>query len=163
MKILRKTKVEEAFFAAGCFWHVELTFSQTPGVISTRAGYTGGSSKSPKYQEVCGGMTGHAETVKVVYDPAKVSYEQLLDVFWEVHDPTQLNRQGPDVGSQYRSAIFYTTLEQKKLAEDSKMKEQNKLGKRIVTEIVPAGIFYDAEEYHQQYLKKKGLGACPLR
>ncbi len=155
-------KTEEAWFAAGCFWSVELAFSETPGVISTRAGYAGGIAKNPTYHEVCTRMTGHAETVKVVYDPSKISYVKLLDVFWNAHDPTQLNRQGPNVGSQYRSVISYHTPEQKKMAEDSKKEQQKKLGKKVVTEIVSAGIFYDAEEYHQQYLKKKGINSCPI-
>ncbi len=159
---MKKVKTEEAWFAAGCFWHVELTFSQTSGVISTRGGYAGGITKNPRYQEVCAGMTGHAETVKVIYDPAKVSYTELLNIFWEEHDPTQVNRQGSDVGSQYRSVVFYKNNEQKKEAEISKKEQEKKLGKKIVTEIIPAREFYDAEEYHQQYLKKKGLNACPI-
>ena len=162
MKVVKKIQLEEAWFAAGCFWHVEKTFFEMPGVISTRVGYSGGNTKNPKYQDVCTGMTGHAETVKVVYDPRKVSYEQLLKVFWEEHDPTQLNRQGPDVGSQYRSVIFYHTSKQKKIAEASKKDEQKKIGKNIVTDIISADIFYDAEEYHQHYLKKKGPNACSL-
>ena len=153
-----------ATFAAGCFWGVESTFRQLPGVISTRVGYTGGQMQNPTYKDVCTDRTGHAEAVEVDYDPTKISYEKLLDVFWENHDPTQLNRQGPDSGTQYRSAIFYHDPEQQSAAESSKEK-RGKSGayrKPIVTQIVPATTFYEAEDYHQQYLEKRGLASCHI-
>jgi peptide-methionine (S)-S-oxide reductase len=156
--------MEKAIFAAGCFWGVEEMFRTLPGVVSTRVGYTGGHTESPTYEEVCSDQTGHAEAVEVTFDPDKISYKELLDIFWNGHDPTQKNRQGPDIGSQYRSAIFYLNEEQKKSAEESKAKlrqsDQSKFN--IVTEIVPATAFYPAEEYHQQYLFKKGIGSCRL-
>jgi len=154
----------KATFAAGCFWGVESTFRQLPGVISTRVGYTGGQMQNPTYKDVCTDRTGHAEAVEVDYDPTKISYEKLLDVFWENHDPTQLNRQGPDSGTQYRSAIFYHDPEQQSAAESSKEK-RGKSGayrKPIVTQIVPATTFYEAEDYHQQYLEKRGLASCHI-
>ena len=153
----------KATFAAGCFWGVEATFRQLPGVISTRVGYTGGPMPNPTYQDVCNDDTGHAEAVEVEYDPAKVSYEQLLKVFWENHDPTQLNRQGPDWGSQYRSAIFFHSPEQEAAAKLSKenLDKSGQYRKPVVTQIVPATTFYPAEDYHQQYLEKRGLAACP--
>jgi len=155
----------KAIFAAGCFWGVEATFRQVPGVISTRVGYTGGDLANPTYKDVCTDRTGHAEAVEVEYDPAKVSYEKLLDVFWENHDPTQLNRQGPDWGTQYRSAIFYTTPEQQAVAQASKQQldKSHRFSKPIVTQIIPATTFYEAEEYHQQYLEKKGLATCHIK
>ena len=153
-------KTENATFAAGCFWHVELVFAKVPGVLSTRVGYIGGKAKSPTYKQVCTDTTGHAEAVEVTYDPKQVSYEKLLDVFWQSHDPTQLNRQGLDVGTQYRSAIFYYGEGQRKAAEASKNSWQKKRSRPIVTEIVPAGRFYPAEEYHQKYLIKRGRGVC---
>ncbi|MDQ2730782.1 MAG: peptide-methionine (S)-S-oxide reductase MsrA [Armatimonadota bacterium] len=154
--------MEKATFGAGCFWGVEAAFRQLPGVTSTRAGYAGGSLKNPTYRDVCSGRTGHAEVVEVVYDPAQVSYDDLLKIFWEEHDPTTLNRQGPDVGTQYRSAIFYHSPEQQASATASKAKLQaSGLHKRpIVTEITPASDFYEAEEYHQQYLEKRGAVSC---
>ena len=153
-----------ATFAAGCFWGVEATFRQIPGVISTRVGYTGGKTENPTYKDVCGDGTGHAEAVEVEYDPAKVAYDKLLDVFWENHDPTQLNRQGPDWGSQYRSAIFYHSPEQEAEAKASKEKlaKSGKFSKPVVTQIVPAVAFYQAEDYHQQYLEKRGLASCHI-
>lgn len=156
--------MEKATFAAGCFWGVEATFRSIPGVISTRVGYTGGSLKSPSYKDVCTDRTGHAEAVEVTYDPSRVSYEDLLKVFWQNHDPTTLNRQGPDVGTQYRSAIFYHTPEQESAARASKDElEKSKLYRRpIVTQIVPAVDFWDAEDYHQQYLEKRGLAHCHI-
>ena len=156
------TKLKTATFGAGCFWQVEETFRELKGVKSTAAGYTGGSFKNPSYEDVCSGRTGHAEAVQVTYDPSEISYEGLLKVFWENHDPTTMNRQGPDVGEQYRSAIFYHTPEQKRLAEKSKagLEKSGKYKSRIVTQIVPASKFYEAEEYHQQYLKKRGLKVC---
>lgn len=157
-------KTEIATFAAGCFWGVELTFSKTPGVVATIVGYTGGQEtyENPSYEMVCAGKTGHAEAVKVTFDPKKITYEQLLDVFWKCHDPTQMNRQGPDVGTQYRSAIFYHTEEQHEAALASKERLQQKLGpkKKVMTEITKAEPFYPAEEYHQKYLKKRDRKTC---
>lgn len=155
--------MEKATFAAGCFWHVEEAFRHLKGVLSTTVGYTGGTTKNPTYEDVCTDTTGHAEVVEVTFDPNKVSYEELLTVFWDVHDPTTKNRQGPDIGNQYRSAIFYHTEEQKKQAEQSKknLEKTGKYKKKIVTEITQATTFYPAEEYHQQYLQKHGLAACP--
>lgn len=154
--------MEQATFAMGCFWGVEVTFRNTEGVKDAVSGYTGGQTVNPTYQEVCSGRTGHAEAVLVSYDPARVSYDDLLEVFWANHDPTTLNRQGPDVGSQYRSAIFYHNSHQKAAAEESK-KRQDQSGRfrrPIVTEIVPAATFYPAEDYHQRYLEKRGLASC---
>jgi len=153
-----------ATFAAGCFWGVEATFRQIPGVSATRVGYIGGRTANPTYEEVCTDRTGHAEAVEVTYDPARVSYDDLLRVFWENHDPTQRNRQGPDVGAQYRSAIFYHDSEQEAAARTSKERlERSGAHKRlIVTEIVPAATFFEAEGYHQQYLEKRGLAACHI-
>ena|ERR1700756_4634584 len=155
----------KAIFAAGCFWGVEARFRQISGVISTRVGYTGGQTTNPTYKDVCTDRTGHAEAVEVEYDPAKVSYNQLLNVFWENHDPTQVNRQGPDWGTQYRSAIFFTTPEQEVQAKASKalLEQSGAYGKPIATQIVPAGPFYEAEDYHQQYLEKRGLASCHIR
>jgi peptide-methionine (S)-S-oxide reductase len=155
----------KATFAAGCFWGVEATFRQLPGVLSTRVGYTGGNSANPTYQDVCTDRTGHAEAVEVEYDPAKISYEQLLNVFWENHDPTQLNRQGPDWGTQYRSAIFFHSPEQESVAKTSKesLERAGRFRKPIVTQIVPASTFYEAEDYHQQYLEKRGLATCHIK
>ena len=150
----------KATFGAGCFWHVEALFRQVKGVKSTTVGYLGGSLKDPTYEDVCSGQTGHAEVVQVEYDPNLVSYNDLLTVFWNNHDPTTLNRQGPDVGDQYRSAIFFHDAEQEATAKDSKEKLQSSdkfKGRKIVTEIVPASSFYKAEDYHQQYFEKCGL------
>lgn len=149
----------KATFGAGCFWHVEDLLSKTKGVKSTQVGYTGGQLPNPTYEEVCTDRTGHAEAVEVEYDPNEISYEELLDVFWSNHNPTTLNRQGPDVGIQYRSAIFYHNDEQKMIAEKSKqtLDKSGKYGAPIVTQIVPAPTFYKAEEYHQKYFKKNGL------
>jgi peptide-methionine (S)-S-oxide reductase len=154
----------KATFAAGCFWGVEATFRQIPGVTSTRVGYTGGEMKDPTYKDVCTDRTGHAEAVEVSYEPEKVSYEVLLNTFWENHDPTQLNRQGPDFGSQYRSAIFYHSPEQGQAARESKEKleKSGKFSRPIVTQIAPAVTFYEAEDYHQQYLEKRGLAHCHI-
>jgi peptide-methionine (S)-S-oxide reductase len=159
------TQVAE--FALGCFWGAEKTFWQTPGVVSTSVGYEGGFTPNPTYEEVCSGRTGHAETVRVVFDPAKVSYPELLRQFWESHDPTQGMRQGNDIGSQYRSAIFYHSPEQRAQAEESASAYQKRLTEagygEITTQIVPAGEFYFAEDYHQQYLSdaKNPYGYCP--
>ncbi|MBI2664292.1 peptide-methionine (S)-S-oxide reductase MsrA [Candidatus Woesearchaeota archaeon] len=152
--------MELATFAAGCFWHVEAAFRKVKGVVSTRVGYTGGSYENPGYRDVCSGKTGHAEAVEVAFDPKKVSYDELLKVFWSSLDPTQLNRQGPDAGSQYRSAIFYHNAAQKKAAAASLDDEQKKYKAKIVTEIRKAEKFFEAEEYHQQYLEKRGLATC---
>ena len=155
-------KLKKATFGAGCFWGVEKIYAKIPGVVSTAVGYMGGSTQNPTYQEVCTNGTGHAEVLQVTYDPAKVSYEELLTTFWEWHDPTTMNRQGPDVGSQYRSVIFYYDDEQKKTAEHSmQILEKAKVYARpIVTQIVPAAQFYRAEDYHQQYLQKNPGGYC---
>ncbi|MEE9124860.1 MAG: peptide-methionine (S)-S-oxide reductase MsrA [candidate division NC10 bacterium] len=152
--------MEKATFGAGCFWGVEAAFRKVPGVLSVSVGYSGGSSKDPTYKEVCSGNTGHAEVVEMAFDSSKVSYEDLLDVFWKIHDPTTLNRQGPDVGTQYRSAIFFHTPEQEASAVASKEKLQGsgRYKKPSVTEITPASEFYRAEEYHQCYYEKQGLG-----
>ena len=151
--------MEKATFGAGCFWGVEASFRKVRGVVSTTVGYSGGSLKDPTYKDVCSGKTGHAEVVQVEYDASKVSYEELLDVFWDVHDPTQLNRQGPDIGTQYRSAIFFHNPEQEAVAIASKDKLQNSgLHKKpIVTEITPVSEFYRAEEDHQKYFEKCGI------
>ena len=155
----------KATFAAGCFWGVEASFRQIPGVTSTRVGYTGGNSINPTYKDVCTDRTGHAEAVEVEFEPSKVSYEQLLNVFWENHDPTQLNRQGPDYGTQYRSAIFFHSPEQEQSARMSKetLQKSRQFDRPIVTQIVPAVTFYEAEDYHQQYLEKRGLASCHIK
>ena len=156
--------METATFGAGCFWGVEESFRQISGVIDTAVGYLGGHTQNPTYKDVCTDATGHAEVVQVTYDPAKVSYEQLLDVFWSSHDPTTLNRQGPDIGTQYRSAIFFHSPEQERLARASKEKMQasGKFRRAIVTEITAASTFYPAEDYHQKYLAKRGLSHCHI-
>ena len=156
--------MEKATFGAGCFWGVEAAFRQVKGVTSTAVGYMGGTLKDPTYQDVCTDKTGHAEVVQVEFDPSQVSYEELLQVFWENHDPTTLNRQGPDVGTQYRSAIFCHTPEQKAAAEASKgaLASAGSFRRPIVTEILPATAFWRAEEYHQQYLEKRGLAHCRI-
>lgn len=150
-------ETEKAIFAAGCFWGVEANFRKVKGILSTRVGYTGGQFTNPTYKDVCSHKTGHAEAIEITFDPSIVSYNELLEVFWTIHDPTTLNRQGPDVGTQYRSAIFYLNLNQKEKAESSKAKlEASKRFKRpIVTQIVPASDFWEAEEYHQQYTEKR--------
>lgn len=155
----------KAVFAAGCFWGVEATFRQLPGVKATRVGYTGGNFANPTYKDVCTDRTGHAEAVEIEYDPAVLSYDKLLEVFWENHDPMQLNRQGPDWGTQYRSAIFFTSPEQEAAAKASKdaLEKSHRFSRPIVTQIVPATTFYEAEEYHQQYLEKKGLATCHIK
>jgi len=148
-----------AIFAAGCFWHVEHAFRQVKGVNEVESGYIGGDTDNPSYREVCSGRTGHAEAVRVDYDPERVSYDDLLQVFWSCHDPTQVNRQGPDVGTQYRSAIFYLDDRQQEAAERSKneLAWSGRYGEPIATEIIPAGTFHRAEEYHQRYFEKNGI------
>jgi peptide-methionine (S)-S-oxide reductase len=152
----------KATFAAGCFWQVEADFRRVEGVTRTTVGYTGGALDRPTYEQVCTDRTGHAEAVEVEFDPQKVSYEQLLDVFWAGHDPTQLNRQGPDVGSQYRSAIFVHDQEQERAAAASKERVQARSSRPVVTDISPAGTFWPAEDYHQRYLEKRGMASCTL-
>jgi len=153
-----------ATFGAGCFWGVEAAFRRLPGVISTAVGYAGGATEKPSYEAVCTGKTGHAEVVQIEFDPEKVGFDQLLDVFWAEHDPTQLNRQGPDIGTQYRSAVYFHDAEQEKEAKASlKRLEASGLHRgAIVTEITPASTFWIAEDYHQQYLEKRGLAHCLL-
>jgi peptide-methionine (S)-S-oxide reductase len=155
--------MEKATFGAGCFWGVEAAFRQVTGVVSTAVGYSGGHFPNPTYKDVCSGKTGHAEVVQVEYEPAQVSYDDLLKVFWDNHDPTTLNRQGPDVGAQYRSAIFFHTPQQESAAKASKETTQAGYKNKIVTEITPASEFYRGEEYHQQYLEKRGLAHCSIR
>jgi peptide-methionine (S)-S-oxide reductase len=150
----------KATFGAGCFWGVEAAFRRLDGVTGTRAGYSGGRMENPTYEDVCSHTTGHAEVVEVTYDPERVSYEQLLDVFWAKHDPTQLNRQGWDIGDQYRSVIFFHDPEQEEAALQSKAREQVNWSAPIVTQIEPAETFYEAEDYHQQYLEKRGRATC---
>jgi len=152
----------KATFGAGCFWGVEEEFRKVPGVTATAVGYSGGKTSSPTYEDVCTDETGHAEVVEVDYDPAKTSYDTLLDVFWNGHNPTQLNRQGPDVGTQYRSVIFFHTPEQEAAARASKerLSKSGRFARPIVTEISPAQTFWRAEDYHQRYLEKRGLGSC---
>jgi peptide-methionine (S)-S-oxide reductase len=152
--------MEKATFAAGCFWGVEAVFERTDGVEKTTIGYTGGKTKNPTYEQVCTGKTGHAEAVQIIYNPKIITYEQLLETFWMMHNPTQKNRQGPDIGTQYRSAIFYHNQEQKQIAEQSK--KEKDLGVKIQTEITLAKEFYPAEEYHQKYLKKQGRTSCRI-
>jgi peptide-methionine (S)-S-oxide reductase len=156
--------MERATFGAGCFWGVEAVFRQVEGVVGTAVGYMGGTLTNPTYKDVCTDRTGHAEVVQVEYDPSKVLYDQLLNVFWENHDPTTLNRQGPDVGTQYRSVIFFHTPQQEAAAKVSKerLRASGKYKRPIVTDIVPAAEFWRAEEYHQQYLEKRGLAHCRI-
>ncbi len=152
----------KATFAAGCFWGIEAAFRNTEGVTATAVGYLGGSLENPSYEDVCSGRSGHAEAVEVIYDPLVTDYGALLDVFWQSHDPTTLNRQGPDIGSQYRSAIFVHDEEQRLQAEASKemLDQAARFGRPIVTEIRPATIFFRAEDYHQQYFEKRGMTSC---
>lgn len=154
--------MEKATFGAGCFWGVEVTFRNVPGVVNALVGYLGGTLENPTYKDVCSGTTGHAEVVEVEFDPARVSYNELLDVFWSTHNPTTRNRQGPDWGTQYRSAIFYHSEEQRAAAEKSKAEwdASGKFSRPIVTEITAASKFYPAEDYHQRYLEKRGLASC---
>lgn len=155
---------QKATFAAGCFWGVESAFRQVPGVVDAAVGYTGGSLENPTYEDVCTDRTGHAEAVEVEFDPAKVSYDDLLEVFWQNHDPTTKNRQGPDVGTQYRSAIFFHDAGQEKAARESRERQEKsgRFRRPIVTEIAPAEQFWRAEEYHQRYLEKRGLAHCKV-
>ena len=156
--------MEKAIFAAGCFWGVEETFRTLKGVKKTTVGYTGGHTVNPSYEEVCTDTTGHAEALEIEYDPNETAYETFLSTFWNCHDPTTPNRQGPDIGSQYRSAIFFHTPEQEKLAKASKetFEKSGKRSRKIVTEITPASTFYPAEEYHQRYFEKHGIKSCHL-
>lgn len=156
--------MEKATFAAGCFWGVEYKFSKLKGVISTKVGYTGGIALNPDYEDVCSGETGHAEAVEIEFNPDEISYQSLLEFFWSIHNPTTLNRQGFDVGTQYRSAIFYHTEEQKKQAFElkEKLSDLKKYHNPIVTEILPASVFWNAEEYHQKYLDKRGKSGCDI-
>ena len=155
---------EIATFGAGCFWGIEAAFRRVPGVLDAAVGYSGGRTENPSYQDVCTDSTGHAEVVQVTFDPAKLSYEQLLDVFWTIHDPTQVNRQGPDYGKQYRTAIFFHSPEQEATAKKSKqaLEASGKLRRPVATEITPAGTFWRAEEYHQRYLEKRGAASCHI-
>ena len=157
---MKTASTKKATFGAGCFWGVEASFRNVTGVRETAAGFMGGTTKDPSYAEVCTGTTGHAEVVEVKYDSRQVSYEALVEVFWRIHDPTSLNRQGWDVGTQYRSVIFYHDAQQKAVALASKDRLQKALKKSVMTEIVPASAFYRAEEYHQRYLEKKGKAVC---
>ena len=156
-------RLERAIFAAGCFWGAEETFRNVKGVVSTRVGYTGGRMKNPTYEDVCTDKTGHAEAIEIEYDPSVISYDELLDIFWKMHDPTALNRQGPDIGTQYRSVIFYDNARQQAAAYASKEKleRSGKYNKAIVTEIIPAAKFYPAEDYHQKYYMNRGVKSCP--
>ena len=153
---------EKATFGAGCFWGVEIDFRNVPGVLDTAVGYEGGTLDNPTYEDVCSHTTGHAEVVEVEFDPEQVSYEELLERFWELHDPTQVNRQGPDVGSQYRSVVFFHSPEQEEKALESRARAQARFDRPIATEIVPAAAFWRAEDYHQQYLVKRGLATCRI-
>ena len=156
--------METATFAAGCFWGVEEAFRTLPGVKSTRVGYTGGHTKDPDYHQVCGGRSGHAEALKIDFDPAVVSFQTLVERFFEIHDPTQVNRQGPDVGEQYRSAVFFHSPEQEETAREVivRLTAQGRFAKPIATQVVAASAFYDAEEYHQQYFAKRGIAGCHI-
>ena len=153
---------QTALFAAGCFWGVEADFRDIPGVLDAEVGYAGGSTQNPTYREVCTDTTGHAEAVRVTFDADTVSYETLLDAFWSLHDPTQLNRQGPDVGSQYRSAVFYMDEAQRAAAETGKRRAQARFTRPIATQVLPAQPFFRAEDYHQRYLEKQGLRHCRI-
>lgn len=153
---------EKATFAGGCFWQVEADYRKLPGVIATEVGYMGGHAENPSYEDVCTDATGHAEVTQVEFDPDRISYEELVETFWKVHDPTQVNRQGPDVGTQYRSAIFTHDEEQAMTAKRSKEAAQARFSRPIATEIVPAGTFWRAEDYHQRYLEKRGMASCTV-
>lgn len=158
---MNENGLEIATFAAGCFWGVEDAFMKTKGVKSTKVGYTGGSLTNPTYEDVCTDRTGHAEAIQIKYDPKEISYKELLELFWSIHNPTTKNRQGPDIGTQYRSSIFYHTSEQEKIANEVKQDlDDSKFQNKIVTEIIAASTFYPAEEYHQKYYQKMGGGSC---
>jgi peptide-methionine (S)-S-oxide reductase len=159
------SNIQTATFAAGCFWGVELEFGKVPGVLSTEVGYTGGSEAEPTYYEVCDGDTGHAEAVQIQFDPGVVSYETLVREFFDLHDPTTLNRQGPDVGDQYRSAVFVHSDEQREVVERvvAELSQSGEFDRPIVTQIFPAGTFWRAEDYHQQYFEKRGMASCHIR
>lgn len=159
---MENTHLEKATFAAGCFWGVEADFARIPGVVSTAVGYEGGILDNPTYHDVCYKATKHAEVVELEFDPAQVSFQQLVEAFWQLHDPTTLNRQGPDIGDQYRSAIFYHSPEQQQTAHESRAQAQAHFSRPIVTQITPAQTFWRAEEYHQRYLEKRGKLACDL-
>lgn len=161
---MKRMTLETATFGAGCFWGIQETFLRTKGVTKAVAGYLGGTLENPTYEDVCSGTTGHAEVVQVTFDPTIISYDDLLKQFWNEHDPTQKNRQGPDIGDQYRSAIFYHSDEQKTTAEESKasLERSKRFSKPIATEITPASTFYPAEDYHQEYLRKRGLSSCHI-
>ncbi len=154
--------MQKATFAAGCFWGVEAAFQKINGVVDTKVGYTGGNTKNPTYEKVCFDKTGHAEAIQITYDSQEITYEKLLEVFWDIHDPTLVNRQGPDIGSQYRSAIFYHDEEQRELAEKSRAAQQQKYDKKIATEISPIIKFYLAEDYHQKYFEKNKSSSCKI-
>ncbi|MDX2027053.1 MAG: peptide-methionine (S)-S-oxide reductase MsrA [Alphaproteobacteria bacterium] len=156
--------MEKAIFGAGCFWGVEAAFAALPGVVATEVGYSGGTTEQPTYEDVCNGHTGHAEVVRVTFDPTKIFYEALVEKFFTLHDPTQVNRQGPDIGDQYRSAIFYTSPEQEKTAKRvrDRLEQSGRYRKSIATVIEPAAPFWRAEEYHQQYIAKRGGGSCRI-
>lgn len=154
--------MEKATFGAGCFWGVEADFRKIDGVTRSTVGYLGGTLQHPSYEQVCTGSTGHAEVVQVEFDPDVVAYDVLLDLFWKMHDPTQLNRQGPDVGTQYRSAIFFHSPGQEKAARASKERAQDRFSRPVVTEVTEASAFYPAEDYHQRYLEKRGLASCTV-
>ena len=158
------TENKKAVFAAGCFWGVESTFQQMDGVKSTTVGYIGGKVKNPSYELVCTGITGHAEAVEVVYNPNEVKFEKLVDAFFELHDPTTLNRQGPDIGTQYRSAAYFSNDDEKQIIESkiNALNESGKFSSKVVTEVEPILDFYDAEEYHQDYYKKRGIDGCAI-
>jgi peptide-methionine (S)-S-oxide reductase len=153
---------EKATFAAGCFWGVEAEFRKIEGVVATTVGYTGGRTANPTYEQVCSHTSGHAEAVEVEFDPSKVTYEDLLNVFWTTHDPTQVNRQGPDVGDNYRTEIFFHSPAQKEAAERTKTELQGRSGRPIATQVTPATDFYPAEEYHQRYLERRGMASCAV-
>jgi peptide-methionine (S)-S-oxide reductase len=154
--------MDKATFGAGCFWGVEADFRKIDGVTRSTVGYLGGTLQNPTYEQVCTDTTGHAEVVQIEFDPAVVAYDELLDLFWKIHDPTQLNRQGPDVGTQYRSALFFHSPEQERLARASKERAQDRSSRPIVTEVTEASDFYPAEDYHQRYLEKRGLASCTV-
>ena len=158
---MNESDLEIATFAAGCFWGVEDAFMKTKGVKSTKVGYTGGNLTNPTYEDVCTDKTGHAEAIQIMYNPKEISYKELLELFWSIHNPTTKNRQGPDIGTQYRSSIFYHTSEQEKIANQVRQElDDSKFQNKIVTEIVAASTFYPAEEYHQKYYQKIGGGSC---